>query len=557
MPGDRFLELVTASDRRVLDVLFGDAREGVTIQGPEGLVYANDRAAELVGLDTGAQMVEIPVHELLGRFEVVDEDGKPFQLDRLPGRLVLAGQDAEEVTMGYRLEGSRHVRWSRVNASPIKNDRGEVVWALNFFLDITDQFAARERERILAGVTEALSVSLQMGPNLAALTDIIVPDIANWCGFHILDEFGDLHSEAIAFPQSRDAQKLLDLVGEDHISRDSDSMQARVLATGAREYIPRITDEMYALAEQARGSDFVDVLRRLEWRSVLCVPLGPAGDPVGTMTLVRTRADGGFDRAELAMVDEIALRAGVALVNARTFERESRTAQALRYGLRPVTLPVFPGVVIAARYLPVARQGHVGGDFYDFIPLDEDRAIALVGDIEGKGVEAAAAVGLVRQTLKTTISMDPGPHVVFRQLNDMLSTHDAHSRMCTLAYVAMTREVDGFSGEVSLAGHPPPVILRRDGSVDHVGEVVPPAALFDELVPKPREFGLAPGEVMILYTDGIALSDLTSMETVDRLVAQVETRDPGQLLTAILDLFHDEVPVPRDDIAILAIRADD
>lgn len=554
MPGDRFLELVSASDRRVLDVLFRHAREGVTIQGRDGLVYANDRAAQLMGLETGADVLSIPMNELLARFEVIDENGKPFSFDQLPGRLVLEGKVAEEVTMGYRVGGSRHVRWSRVNASPIKSDSGEVVWALNFFLDITDQFVLRERERIVARVNEALSNSLHMAPNLAALNDIIVPDIASWCGFHILDEYDDLAPDAFAFPHTRDAEQLFELVDAGPIPRDSNQMQARVLASGQREYLPRLTEEMLQGIEQERGENIVEVIRRLDMRSVLCVPLGVGGDPVGTMTLVRTRADGGFSPGELSLIDEIALRAGVTLANAKAFEREYHTAEALRRGLRPGSLPPFRGLEMAAQYRPVARLGHVGGDLYDVVELGEDHLIALVGDIEGKGVEAAAAVGLVRQTLKTTIALDPDPAVVFKQLNDTLSSGDSPSRMCTLAYVQLERRGEGFSGSVSLAGHPPPLILRTDGSVEQVGEASPPAALFPELVPKPKDFELRPGDLMVIYTDGIATADLTSLETVGGLVEQVELTHPELFLVEMFERFYEQVPIPRDDIAVVALR---
>jgi Stage II sporulation protein E (SpoIIE)/GAF domain/PAS domain len=553
VPGDRFLDLVAASDRRVLDTLFRHAREGVTVQGRDGLIYANDRAAEILGLETGEEMVATPVAELLGRFDVVDENGKPFDWDRLPGRLVLAGEQPEEVTMGYRFRGSRRVRWSRVNASPIKGDTGEVVWALNFFLDITDQFALRDRERIAAQVSEALSGSLRMAPNLAALTDIIVPEIASWCGFHILDEFDDLIPDAVAFPHSAEAQSLFDLVNIGPISRDADQMQARVLATGKPEYIPRITDEMLQAAEETRGKEFTDVLRRLEWRSVLCVPLGDGLDPVGSMTLVRTRSDGGFDPSELALVNEIAQRAGVALANAQAFEREHHTAEALRRGLRPESLPSLQGLTAAARYRPVSKRGHVGGDFYDLIKIDEDRGVAVVGDIEGKGVEAAAAVGLVRQALKTTIALDPDPTVVFKQLNDSLLS-DAHSRMCTVAYLQLDRQENGFSGLVSLAGHPPPVILRSDGSVEPIGEPSPPAGVFPELAPSPQKFELGPGDVLLVYTDGLAVADMTSAETVTRLVVELDSTDPDALVGTLLDRFLEEVPSPRDDVALLALR---
>jgi PAS domain-containing protein len=116
MPGDRFLELASAEDRRVLDALFRHAREGVTIQGRRGLVYANDRAAKLMGLPGGREMMSADLAAILSQTEMIDEEGNPFPLELLPGRRVLAAEETSKVTIGYRLPGSREVRWSRLGS---------------------------------------------------------------------------------------------------------------------------------------------------------------------------------------------------------------------------------------------------------------------------------------------------------------------------------------------------------------------------------------------------------------------------------------------------------
>lgn len=555
MPGDRFLELAIAQDRHLFDVLFGDAREAVTVQDKTGqLLYANDRAASLVGAPDGEAMASEPGSWLSG-LEMVDEHGDPLPPESLPGRRVLAGEDPPEVTVGYRKGGSRSIRWSRVNASPVKNDAGEVVWAINFFLDVTEQIRQKERERILSEVTEALTGALSTKPSLKALADVIVPDLASWCGFHLLDEFEYLQPLGFSFPETPDALALFELVDSHRIDPDSDQLQARVLTSGQAKHIPKVTAEMLEALEATSGKKLTDVVRRLDLGSVLCLPLGVGAAAVGTLTLMRGSDEKPFAGVEIALLRDIAERAGVALANARLFEREHHTAEALRRGLTPAFIPEIPGMEFAARYRPLARIGHVGGDFYDVLALDEDRFALLIGDVEGKGVEAAATVGVARQTLKTTISLMPEPEVVVRQLNSSLQS-ETHPRMCTLAYILLKRNEDHFDGTVTLAGHPPPILLKADETMTQLGDPCPPAGLLPGIDPKPVSFELFPGDTLVAYTDGFSTRDRPSPATVeDHLRSGGGIDTPRLLLEQMLDGFDKEVGTPHDDIALIVARA--
>lgn len=554
VPGDKFLELATTPDRHVLDVLFGDAREAVTVQDRSGrLIYANDRAADIVGYSSGKEMTEAPPSEMLRRFEMIDESGSPFDPANLPGRRVLAGLEAPEVTIGYRTGGSRNVQWSRVNASPVKNDAGEVVWAINYFLDITAQIRARQRERILSRVSEALSTTLRTQPKLKALADVIVPEIASWCGFHLLDEFGYLTTDAVAFPATPDAKALFQIADPGPIALDSDRIQARVLASGETEYIPHITDEMLDAAVESVGAEVIDLLRKLDLGSIICLPLGVRGVWLGTVTLMRDKAEEPFDDADLALIDEIVQRASIALANATLFEREHQAAQALRRGLTPDSIPGTPGVEVAARDVPLSRSGHVGGDFYDVHVTPDSRIALVIGDIEGKGIEAAAGVGVVRQTLKATVALEPDPRVVVRQVNSELIAAPS-SRACTLAYILLESDEARLAGTVTLVGHPPPMIIRADGSIEQVGAPCPPAGLLPELEPVPTPIELGPHDILLAYTDGLANRELSPPDAVIEYLSSWRGGTLDDLLDEVLDRFRDQVDQPFDDVALLAAR---
>ncbi len=554
MPGDWFIELAKTQDFHVFDVLFRHAKEAVTVQDRSGrVIYANDQAAALVGLSAGQEMVSVPATDFANRFRIVDESGAAIDPSVLPGRRVLEGEEAHEITVGYLVEGSSKARWSRVNASPIKNDAGDVVWAVNFFLDVTDQYRRREREAFLARVTEALSAGLTADPKLKSLADVLVPDLAGWCGFHLLDEFGNLEAVGVAFPQTPDARSLFDIAETGTVNSSVDTMQTRVLASRHAEYIPAVTDEMLDAVEETVGKDLADLLRRLELGSVLCIPLGAGGIEVGTMTLMRTRREGPFDEDDLALIEQVAQRAGVVLANSRIFEREHQIAEALRRGLTPESVPDVPWLRIAARYLPLVRPGYVGGDFYDVIVLDDDTCALLMGDIEGKGVEAAAAVGMARQTLKTTIALRPDPVTVLGRLNVALR-EGGYSRMCTLAYVVLERQDDRVLAWISLAGHPPVVVLRGDGTMELVGDPCPPLGPFPEVEPLTVSVDLRPGDALVAYTDGFETSEQSPPEMVSMILKRCSADAPDRLLDEMLGVFRDIAPHPSDDLALLAAR---
>ena len=544
-----------AQDRHVLDVLFGDAREAVTVQEQSGqLVYANDRAAEIVGFPSGHEMVNAPFSELVERFEMIDEAGHPLSVDSLPGRRVLDGFQPTELTVGYRFKGTGAIRWSRVNASPVKNDAGEVVWAINFFLDISEQVRQQEAERMLARITTILGATpLPSGPDFVALANILVPELATWCGFRVLDESDRLVPVGAAFPESPEARALFNIGDPMGINVSSGQIQARVLATGRRVLVSEIAEELVDGAEERFGPRIVELVETLQLRSVVSLPLGPPGAGLGTMTLVRTQSEPPFDADDLALIEAIADRIGITLTNFKAYEREHETAEALRRGLVPSSIPEIPGLEIAARYEPLSQFGQVGGDFFDFVEVSNQRYGVVIGDIEGKGVQAAAAVAVARSALRTAISLEPSPSVVLSQLNNAMRTEPS-PRMCTVAYMLLDRNNGNFVATVTLAGHPPPLLYRADGTVSLLGTPCPPAGVLESIDPKPSSFELYPGDVVILYTDGISRRDLPPPETVVSLGASRADEALEAFLDRALQEFRSVVPTVRDDVIMIAIR---
>jgi PAS domain S-box-containing protein len=553
VPGDRFIELATAEDRRVLDILFRHASEAVTVQDRSGrLLYANDEAARIVGFSTGAELVSTPPAEIVGRFEMIDRSGAPLALDSLPGRRVMAGAPVAEADIGYRRPGSPRVRWSRVRASPIKNDAGEVVLVINFFQDITSQFRREEIRELLYTVYEALGSSLDRDENLQELAKALVPRMGSWCAVHLVEQ-GALIPVAMVHPDHDDARKLVHMSPPNPISvDDAERMQARVAKTGKPELVETITEEMLQEAEERSGGDLVEIVRSLGLNSIACVPIAIGRRVIGTLALARSFPDPELDMADVDVLGAVADRAAAALENAGLYQQQREIAETLQIVLTPKTLPKVSGFQVAARYQPLSLVGHVGGDFYDVFPTADGRTAVLVGDIAGKGVEAAAAVGLARYTLRSTIALDPNPATVITRINESLLEEE---QMCTVAYSILESQGDRTRLRVTLAGHPPVMVVTAAGSVERLGEPCPPVGVMAEVVPIEVERWLAPGDTIVMYTDGYAFSGMNPAESVELALAKCETHHPSLLLSQMMELLLTDLGPkgPRDDIALLAL----
>ena len=553
MPGDRFIELATDEDRHVLDILFRHASEAITVQDRSGhLLYANDTAAQMLGFESGAELASTPPGEILAHFDMIDRTGAPLSGDELPGRKVMSGEPFAEAVVGYRRKGAQRARWSRLSASPIKNDLGEVVLVINFFSDITDQVRRDEDQALLSVVYEALGSSLDREESVQALAGALVPRIGSWCSVHLLQPGDRLEPVAAVHPDTDDSRKLVHAATGGAISIGEDRIQARVVRTGRPEVIDRVTTAMLDELESRSGAELADILRRLDLGSVACVPMQVGRRVIGTLTVARSAADPALGPTDLDLLTTIADRAAATLENAGLYQQQREIAETLQAVLTPRSLPKVPGLELAARYRPLSLIGHVGGDFYDVVPVPGGGYAIVVGDIAGKGVEAAAAVGLARYTLRSTIALDHGFETVLSQLNEALLVED---RMCTLAYVLLRDNGHGFDLRVTLAGHPPPIVITAAGEMRRLGQPCPPAGVLPVLNPIEQEHTLGPGDILVLYTDGYAIPELDPPDSIELALSKCVRDRPDRLLDQMLSILLDDTPNARDDIALVALRA--
>lgn len=288
-------------------------------------------------------------------------------------------------------------------------------------------------------------------------------------------------------------------------------------------------------------------------KCVVNLPLRAGGLSIGSVFAIDTRP------VHLSpwikeLLAGLAAQTGPALSRARLYEREHATAVALQRALLPEELPRLGDVEVAARYEAGQDGVTVGGDWYDCISLDEGRVALVVGDVMGKGVQAASLMGRLRDATRVLVSVDPSPASVLSGLNDVLAEAET-DRIVTAAYALL----DPGVGEIRLAmaGHPLPIICHPSGQVDIVSADglspllgVPVGARPEVVVP------IAAGSSIVMYTDGLVETRQGLDPGMANLVEQVGSscRTENSIDEVVDHLMRSRRTGGLDDIALIVAR---
>ena len=238
----------------------------------------------------------------------------------------------------------------------------------------------------------------------------------------------------------------------------------------------------------------------------------------------------------------------------------SRIASTLQASLVPGRLPGIAMTEVATRYYPAGDGREVGGDFYDIFPLADGCWGVVLGDVSGKGSEAAAVTGLTRYTLRTLADPKDPPSRTLRELNTRLLAATADECHCTLVYAIARPSSQGIELNLSLAGHHPPLVLRRDGRVETVGALGTVLGLFEHPEFDDTLITLAAGDLICMFTDGLVEArngnDQFGTHRVEDILREHRGRATDDLaaeLVAAARRFHGDALA--DDLALLLLRA--
>jgi sigma-B regulation protein RsbU (phosphoserine phosphatase) len=386
----------------------------------------------------------------------------------------------------------------------------------------------------LAEASELLAQSLDVNLTMALIPQLVVPRLGPWCAVHTTDAWGRLQLAAATHADETALAQLYATLAE----------------TGPESILGRL-EEASRLGTQVMFSTPPEGL---------AVPLVARGQRLGTLAVGRHPRQR-LDTDEVAVLEDVARRAALAIDNARIHDERRKVARTLQASLLPPALPHVDGVGFAAEYVPTGSE--VGGDFYDVVPTPEDhhRWIVVVGDVSGKGVQAATVTGLVRDVIRILVDDGKPMAEILCRVNRTLVQRGG-GRYCTLAMASVDRRPDGtLEVCLHLAGHDRAVLVRADGKTSFVGDGGTALGLLEKIASPNVAVTLRAGDSLIFYTDGV-----TERRRGRELFGTARLREaaaplagyPADVMAARLrsTTINFSVEEPRDDIAILVLRND-
>ena len=322
---ERFrIEEQLRASRDEFSIILKGIADGITVQDQSGkLVYMNLPAAYAFGYNSVEEALNFSNLEILSKFEIFDEVGNPFPLDQLPGRLALQGVRNPAATVRFKYLATSEERWAIVKATPVFDASGQIVQAVNIFQDITELKRIENVQRLLSEAGRLLANSLDYETSLSSVARLIVPNFADWCSVDILEEDETIQQVAVAHVDPDKIALARELRQRYPIERNSQSGVAIVLRTGRPISYKEITEE--SIRETAEDHGQYELFKDLGLKSVLIVPLTARGRTVGALTMVWAESGRNFNEADVALAEELAARAALAIDNANLY----RQAQAL------------------------------------------------------------------------------------------------------------------------------------------------------------------------------------------------------------------------------------
>jgi PAS domain S-box-containing protein len=441
-----------------LDGILGSLGEAVTVHDERGkTVYVNDAAVRLLGSSSAEDVLGAEPGELARRFSITREDGSPVAVEDLPGRRLVAGEPVPSLLTHSVRRDTGEALWLLTKATLYEDPSGARL-AINIIEDVTEAKDAELRQRFLAEAGQLLASSLDYEQTLERVARMLVPRLADWCGIDLLDEHGDVHQVAVAHVDPAKVEMAHQLRRRYPPDLDAPRGLGAILRGGPAELYAEIPDEL--IEQAARDEEHRRMIREVGMRSAMAVPMRLADQTLGAITLVSAESGRRFDADDLAFAEDLALRAATAIQNARLYAAQQRVAQTLQASLLPERLPDLPGWEAQAAYQAGERGAEVGGDFYDILPVESGHLIVL-GDVTGKGIEAAALTSLVRHSGRMAARFDPRPAHVLALIHQVLREQP---RLSLVTAVCALLETDGASARLTVAsgGHPLP-LYRRAG----------------------------------------------------------------------------------------------
>ena len=534
--------------------MLGSLSEAVTVtDAGRRMRYANQAAAELLGCATPEELLAQPLGTIFAQWESTHEDGRPMVAEDVPSYKIVNGQPAEPLLTRIVNRETGEQRWRLVKAAPLHGSAGETM-AVSVIEDVTEAKEAELRQRFLAQAGSTLTSSLDYEETLQRVAQLVVPGLADWCAVDVLDANQRLNLLAVAHVDPDKAAFARELRNRYPPDPNEDSGIYGVLRSGRPELYPELPDEL--LAQSIEDPEQLETIRALGMRSVMLIPMDVPGRTIGVLTMVSAESGRAFDEDDLVFAGDLARRAATAVENARLYTERAAAALTLQESLLPARLPTMPGWALASSYAAGDTTVDVGGDFFDVVELDEG-FLAVVGDVTGKGVQAAALTALARYTLATAARFDPSPAAVVSLLNDVL-VHRPDISLLTVACAHVVPTEAGARLRLTSGGHPLPVLLRPGQAPTTIGRPGLLLGMTGAARWEQSEIELHPGDTLLFYTDGVTDTPSGSERFGEQRLLDAlpdAPAEPREMIAGVQRALRDfQVGDVVDDRAMLALR---
>ena len=548
------------------------------------LLLATDDETELevratTGLPSARQrFARVPVEAGTNRYSSARMPAVHEDLTAVPGAVPLLTDTGMRsvVTVPLKVEG-RLTGSLGVAAEAAGRYSNEEALRLQFAADrialAVESARLGELERLRRGslsflveASDLLAGTLDRDQTLALMAQMTVPTLATWCAVYtIADQLAEPYLSYVLHEDEERIDGLKELLASIAPPDPVPTPGARIWpapAQAGHEAALRVSTR--TLGSDAPLSMGAAARTTLETASAVggetvVLPLVARNRVIGMLTLGKP-SDEHFRQEILELAEDLSRRAALALDNARLYSERVAISQSLQRSLLPPGLPDVPNVEIEVIYRAAGEGNEVGGDFYDVFPIRDGAYGFAIGDVCGTGPEAAAVTGLARHALRLLAREGFGGPAVLERLNAAIMDEGERSRFLTLLYGELWPQEDGSALlKVVCAGHPLPLRLRQDGSVEAAADPQPLLGVMDDLELYEQEVTLEPGDVLLCVTDGVTerregtrmLGDDGLAEVLSVCTGLTAGAVAGRILRAV-ERFAAEPA--SDDMAILAMR---
>ncbi|WP_217181737.1 SpoIIE family protein phosphatase [Streptomyces sp. AC495_CC817] len=567
--------LLQRTVERARDMLDGDSAF---------LLLATDDETELevrasTGLPSARQrFARVPVEAGPGRYGSARMPAVHDDLTAVPGAVPLLNGTGMRsvVTVPLKVEG-RLTGSLGVAAEAQGRYSNEEALRLQFAADrialAVESARLGELERLRRGslsflveASDLLAGTLDRDQTLALMAQMTIPTLATWCAVYtIADQASDPYLSYVLHEDEDLIDGLKALLAKIRPPEPIPTPGARVWtapAEAAHQAALRTSMRSLGLGEPATVSSGIGTTLATASAvggETVVLPLVARNRVIGMLTLGKP-TDEHFRQEILELAEDLSRRAALALDNARLYSERVAISQSLQRSLLPPELPQIDGVEVEVIYRAAGEGNEVGGDFYDLFPIRDGAYGFAIGDVCGTGPEAAAVTGLARHALRLLAREGYAGPAVLERLNSAIIDEGARSRFLTLLYGELWPQEDGSAVlKVVCAGHPLPLRLRQDGTVEPAAEPQALLGVMEDLELYEQTVTLDPGDVLLCVTDGVTERREGTRMLGDDGLTEVLTTCTGLTAGAVaarvmraVERFASDAP--SDDMAILAMR---